>query len=333
MNKRQNVNYKRQIIIELNLWLHQRIECHVDFTWLWIALQTWTTPAPAWINWMAASAESHPPVAMIGNPGKSFAIDETAFKAMGRIAFPDTPPYVVLCNHRSVKIKIRVSQNPKLKHTRNWWRSESFNDSYFFNTNSRPRGSSLVSSKSHQSWHSIDCSNTCQATAAVPNAKPNKVNKQEEIKHFDWDAWIIQSDEDDSKTTGCSTLLSCNCNFSNLSDIRCQFRKERNLHCLTNPFTDISYKFRVLTTCQSHTSKTQTKQQSNLTVPSKDTKKHFHFLVSLWLGQVIMRVYLVHPFREDKKDWVQEHQHQPLLSSLPVQSNLFEIVTTKRFSE
>ena len=36
-----------------------------------------------------------PPVANIGNPGNAFAIADTARKAMGRMAFPDTPPYVV----------------------------------------------------------------------------------------------------------------------------------------------------------------------------------------------------------------------------------------------
>ena len=36
-----------------------------------------------------------PPVAKIGNPGIALAIAETALSATGRIAFPDTPPYVV----------------------------------------------------------------------------------------------------------------------------------------------------------------------------------------------------------------------------------------------
>merc|ERR1719421_2675799 len=36
-----------------------------------------------------------PPVARIGYPGIAFAIFDTALSAMGRIASPDTPPYVV----------------------------------------------------------------------------------------------------------------------------------------------------------------------------------------------------------------------------------------------
>lgn len=56
---------------------------------------TWRTDAPHLRNWIEDSAESIPPVAKIGNPGRARATAETALKATGRTAFPETPPYVV----------------------------------------------------------------------------------------------------------------------------------------------------------------------------------------------------------------------------------------------
>lgn len=64
-------------------------------SWFWTAEQTWSTEAPPYKNWIPASALSMPPVANIGNPGKCLAISVTALKAIGLIAFPLTPPYVV----------------------------------------------------------------------------------------------------------------------------------------------------------------------------------------------------------------------------------------------
>ena len=56
---------------------------------------TWTTLAPACRNCNADAALSMPPVASIGNPGRALATAETARKAIGLMALPDTPPYVV----------------------------------------------------------------------------------------------------------------------------------------------------------------------------------------------------------------------------------------------
>lgn len=36
-----------------------------------------------------------PPMPRIGKPGIALAMDETARNACGRVALPDTPPYVV----------------------------------------------------------------------------------------------------------------------------------------------------------------------------------------------------------------------------------------------
>lgn len=36
-----------------------------------------------------------PPMPKIGKPGMALAMDEIAFSACGRVALPDTPPYVV----------------------------------------------------------------------------------------------------------------------------------------------------------------------------------------------------------------------------------------------
>lgn len=49
---------------------------------------TWRTEAPLWRNWRPLSAESIPPVAKMGNPGKARAMAVTALKAMGLIAVP-----------------------------------------------------------------------------------------------------------------------------------------------------------------------------------------------------------------------------------------------------
>ena len=51
--------------------------------------------APAYRNWSPASAESMPPLARTGNPGSALPIADTSRRATGRIALPDTPPYVV----------------------------------------------------------------------------------------------------------------------------------------------------------------------------------------------------------------------------------------------
>lgn len=56
---------------------------------------TCSTVAPACKNCNPASAESIPPVAKIGKPGMARATADTARRAIGRIAFPETPPYVV----------------------------------------------------------------------------------------------------------------------------------------------------------------------------------------------------------------------------------------------
>ena len=56
---------------------------------------TCNTEAPACRYCSPTSAESIPPVARMGNPGKALAMADTARRAMGRIAFPETPPYVV----------------------------------------------------------------------------------------------------------------------------------------------------------------------------------------------------------------------------------------------
>lgn len=57
-----------------------------------MALETWTTEAPARRNCMATSAESTPPVARIGKPGRALAIAETALSAMGLMTLPERPP-------------------------------------------------------------------------------------------------------------------------------------------------------------------------------------------------------------------------------------------------
>lgn len=49
---------------------------------------TWRTEAPLWRNWRPLSAESMPPVAMTGNPGRARAMADTALKAMGLTAMP-----------------------------------------------------------------------------------------------------------------------------------------------------------------------------------------------------------------------------------------------------
>lgn len=49
---------------------------------------TWRTEAPLWRNWSPLSAESIPPVAKIGNPGKARAMAVTALKAIGLMAVP-----------------------------------------------------------------------------------------------------------------------------------------------------------------------------------------------------------------------------------------------------
>lgn len=49
---------------------------------------TWRTEAPLWRNWRPLSAESIPPVAKMGNPGKARAMADTALKAIGLIAVP-----------------------------------------------------------------------------------------------------------------------------------------------------------------------------------------------------------------------------------------------------
>mmetsp|Transcript_11752 Transcript_11752/g.29696 ORF Transcript_11752/g.29696 Transcript_11752/m.29696 type:complete len:203 (+) Transcript_11752:932-1540(+) len=47
------------------------------------------------MNCSADSAESQPPVARMGKPGSARAMAEIALSAMGRVALPDMPPYVV----------------------------------------------------------------------------------------------------------------------------------------------------------------------------------------------------------------------------------------------
>lgn len=49
---------------------------------------TCKTEAPLWRNCKALSAESMPPVAKIGKPGRALAIAETARRAIGLMAFP-----------------------------------------------------------------------------------------------------------------------------------------------------------------------------------------------------------------------------------------------------
>lgn len=49
---------------------------------------TWRTEAPLWRNWRPLSAESIPPVAKMGNPGRARAMEVTALKAIGLIAVP-----------------------------------------------------------------------------------------------------------------------------------------------------------------------------------------------------------------------------------------------------
>lgn len=56
---------------------------------------TCSTDAPEWRNCKPTSAESIPPVARTGKPGSALAMADTARRAIGRMAFPETPPYVV----------------------------------------------------------------------------------------------------------------------------------------------------------------------------------------------------------------------------------------------
>lgn len=56
---------------------------------------TCITDAPQLRNCKAISAESIPPIPRIGNPGRALAMDDIAFNAIGRVIFPETPPYVV----------------------------------------------------------------------------------------------------------------------------------------------------------------------------------------------------------------------------------------------
>lgn len=51
--------------------------------------------APACKKLSATSAESTPPIPRIGKSGSSFLIAVIALRAMGLVAFPETPPYVV----------------------------------------------------------------------------------------------------------------------------------------------------------------------------------------------------------------------------------------------
>mmetsp|Transcript_27773 Transcript_27773/g.41074 ORF Transcript_27773/g.41074 Transcript_27773/m.41074 type:complete len:266 (+) Transcript_27773:711-1508(+) len=67
-------------------------------SWFWTAEQTCTALAPAMMNWSAVWAESQPPVARIGKPGNARAMAETSRRAIGLMALPLTPPYVVRCS-------------------------------------------------------------------------------------------------------------------------------------------------------------------------------------------------------------------------------------------
>ena len=56
---------------------------------------TCNTPAPHCKNCSPTSAESIPPAARIGNPGRCLPMLETSLKAIGFMVLPDMPPYVV----------------------------------------------------------------------------------------------------------------------------------------------------------------------------------------------------------------------------------------------
>ena len=58
---------------------------------------TCKTEAPACKYCIPTSALSIPPVARTGKPGRARAMADTARSAIGRIALPETPPYVVRC--------------------------------------------------------------------------------------------------------------------------------------------------------------------------------------------------------------------------------------------
>lgn len=50
------------------------------------------------MNCKATSAASIPPAAISEKPGRALPIADTARNAIGRMALPETPPYVVLCS-------------------------------------------------------------------------------------------------------------------------------------------------------------------------------------------------------------------------------------------
>lgn len=60
-----------------------------------IEAHTCNTDDPACKNCNATSDESTPPIPRIGKPGILFPMAVIALNAMGLVAFPDTPPYVV----------------------------------------------------------------------------------------------------------------------------------------------------------------------------------------------------------------------------------------------
>eukprot|EP01137_Pigoraptor_chileana_P009089 Opistho-2@56828 len=60
-----------------------------------MAEHTCSVLAPQCKNCSADSAESMPPVARMGKPGSFRAMFDTALRAIGRMALPETPPYVV----------------------------------------------------------------------------------------------------------------------------------------------------------------------------------------------------------------------------------------------
>lgn len=60
-----------------------------------ISSHTCNTDAPACKNCNETSAESTPPIPRMVKPGNLFPIAVIARKAIGLVAFPDTPPYVV----------------------------------------------------------------------------------------------------------------------------------------------------------------------------------------------------------------------------------------------
>ena len=60
----------------------------------------------------AVSADSTPPAAMTGKPGRALTMAETFLSATGRTALPETPPYVVLFSLPTAGQGLALAFNP-----------------------------------------------------------------------------------------------------------------------------------------------------------------------------------------------------------------------------